>query len=131
MTPADVTVSLGVGENPAKRIADPFERDLLAQLPPNTNMRQLFFLDNGVDCTDTHPEDMRCFLNVEQARQIDEGRNYDQLLFLLLGHLARNPSESKDRTPLDSRPALWEGFASLLRSPCRILSGTEVRLRAT
>jgi ADP-heptose:LPS heptosyltransferase len=27
-----ITVSLGVGENPAKRIADPFERDLLAAL---------------------------------------------------------------------------------------------------
>jgi ADP-heptose:LPS heptosyltransferase len=30
--PATVTVSLGVGENPAKRLPDPFERDLLALL---------------------------------------------------------------------------------------------------
>lgn len=27
--PADVTISLGVGENPAKRVADPFEQELL------------------------------------------------------------------------------------------------------
>ena len=30
--PADIAVSLGVGENPAKRIADPFEERLLAML---------------------------------------------------------------------------------------------------
>lgn len=30
--PADVAVSLGVGDNPAKRVADPFERDLLRDL---------------------------------------------------------------------------------------------------
>jgi ADP-heptose:LPS heptosyltransferase len=30
--PPAITVSLGVGENPAKRIADPFERELLAAL---------------------------------------------------------------------------------------------------
>lgn len=30
--PADITVSLGVGENPAKRIGDDFERDLLRAL---------------------------------------------------------------------------------------------------
>lgn len=30
--PAEITVSLGVGENPAKRIADPFEPELLAHL---------------------------------------------------------------------------------------------------
>ena len=38
--PADVTVSLGVGENEAKRLADPFERDLLALLPANTLIDQ-------------------------------------------------------------------------------------------
>ena len=37
---ASVTVSLGVGENPAKRVADPFERDLLALLPENTLIDQ-------------------------------------------------------------------------------------------
>jgi hypothetical protein len=31
-SPADITVSLGVGENPAKRIGDDFERDLLRVL---------------------------------------------------------------------------------------------------
>jgi hypothetical protein len=34
--PAQVTVNLGVGDNPSKRIADPFERDLLAALPDDT-----------------------------------------------------------------------------------------------
>lgn len=33
--PADVTVSLGVGENAAKRVADPFEADLLQLLVKN------------------------------------------------------------------------------------------------
>jgi hypothetical protein len=37
---ADLTVSLGVGENPAKRFEDPFERDLLALLPANTLVDQ-------------------------------------------------------------------------------------------
>ena len=31
-TPADITVSLGVGENPAKRLTDDFERELLQML---------------------------------------------------------------------------------------------------
>ncbi|HEY3743604.1 MAG TPA: hypothetical protein VGL53_27350 [Bryobacteraceae bacterium] len=37
---ARVTVSLGVGENPAKRLKDPFERELLASLPLNTLVDQ-------------------------------------------------------------------------------------------
>ena len=40
LPPAEVTVSLGVGENPLKRLADPFERDLLALLPENTLIDQ-------------------------------------------------------------------------------------------
>jgi hypothetical protein len=34
--PAQVTVNLGVGDNASKRLADPFERDLLAALPEDT-----------------------------------------------------------------------------------------------
>ena len=34
--PSKVTVNLGVGENPFKRLADPFERDLLTALPEDT-----------------------------------------------------------------------------------------------
>ena len=37
---AQVTVSLGVGENSLKRLADPFEKDLLALLPANTLVDQ-------------------------------------------------------------------------------------------
>jgi hypothetical protein len=37
---ARVTVSLGVGENPAKRLEDPFERELLSMLPSNTLVDQ-------------------------------------------------------------------------------------------
>lgn len=37
---AQVTVSLGVGENPLKRLPDPFEQDLLALLPENTLVDQ-------------------------------------------------------------------------------------------
>jgi len=36
VSPADVTVSLGVGENPNKRLADPFEKNLLTLLPADT-----------------------------------------------------------------------------------------------
>ena len=39
---AEVTVSLGVGENPLKRLADPFEQRLLALLPENTLIDQGF-----------------------------------------------------------------------------------------
>lgn len=42
LAPAAVTVSLGVGENQAKRIADPFEHELLALLPENTLIDQGF-----------------------------------------------------------------------------------------
>ncbi|BDC49992.1 hypothetical protein F183_A23080 [Bryobacterales bacterium F-183] len=34
--PASATANLGVGENPDKRIADPFEAELLAELPDDT-----------------------------------------------------------------------------------------------
>ena len=40
LSPAQVTVSLGVGENPLKRLSDPFERDLLHRLPENTLVDQ-------------------------------------------------------------------------------------------
>ena len=36
VAPAEVTVSLGVGENPLKRFEDPFESQLLSLLPENT-----------------------------------------------------------------------------------------------
>ena len=40
LPPAEVTVSLGVGENPLKRLPDPFERQLLHLLPDNTLVDQ-------------------------------------------------------------------------------------------
>ena len=40
LPPAGATVSLGVGENPLKRLADPFEKQLLALLPENTLIDQ-------------------------------------------------------------------------------------------
>ena len=36
LEPAAITVSLGVGENPSKRLPDPFEHQLLARLPAQT-----------------------------------------------------------------------------------------------
>lgn len=40
VAPARATVSLGVGENPAKRVADPFEAELLRLLPDDTLIDQ-------------------------------------------------------------------------------------------
>ncbi|MCS7025110.1 MAG: hypothetical protein NZV14_09935 [Bryobacteraceae bacterium] len=44
LPPADITVSLGVGENPAKRIEDPFERRLLEHL---AGKRRSILIDRG------------------------------------------------------------------------------------
>lgn len=58
---ADVTVSLGVGENPAKRLADPFERQLLHLLPANT------LIDEGG--------------SEEESRRVRESKRVEQRTF--------------------------------------------------
>lgn len=52
--PADVTVSLGVGENEAKRVADPFEEDLLRHL---VKRESSILLDRGAGGAEAHRAD--------------------------------------------------------------------------